>query len=192
MSKFLIAGLGNTGVEYANTRHNAGFDIADAFVKKQESFFVSERLAQVAQVKLKGKQVIVIKPNTYMNLSGKSVKYWVDKENIAIDQLLVLVDDLALPLSRIRIRPSGSDAGHNGLRSLQEAFGTDQYPKLRFGIGNDYPRGGQSDFVLGKWKEEELPLVNLKIQKCVEIIESFIIMGITRTMNTVNKFEFTL
>ena len=192
MSKFLIAGLGNIGAEYANTRHNAGFDIADAFVRKHESFFATERLVQAAQLKLKGKTVIVIKPTTYMNLSGKAVKYWLDKENISVEQLLVVLDDLALPLSRIRLRPSGSDAGHNGLKSIQEALGTDQYPRLRFGIGNAYPKGGQSDFVLGKWSEEELPLVHLKITKCVEIIESFIFMGITRTMNTVNKFEFTL
>lgn len=191
-SKFLIAGLGNIGAEYANTRHNAGFDIADAFVKKHESFFVTERLVHAAQVKLKGKQVIVMKPTTYMNLSGRAVKYWLDKENIPIEQLLVLVDDLALPLSKVRLRPSGSGAGHNGLKSVQEALGTDQYPKLRFGIGNAYPKGGQSDFVLGKWTEGELPLVHLKIAKCVEIIESFVLMGINRTMNTVNKFEFTL
>jgi PTH1 family peptidyl-tRNA hydrolase len=192
MSKFLIAGLGNIGAEYAHTRHNAGFDLATAFVEKHNGQFVSDRLADKAVLKLKGKTVIVIKPTTYMNVSGKAVKYWLEKENIETENLLVLVDELALPVNRIRIRPSGSDAGHNGLRSIQEALGTDSYPRLRFGIGNDFPKGGQSDYVLGKWREEELPLVKSKINKCVEIVESFVLAGITRTMNTFNKFEFTL
>ena len=192
MSKFLIAGLGNIGTEYAHTRHNAGFDLATALVEKQEGHFTSERLADKAVIKLKGTTVHVIKPTTYMNLSGKAVKYWLDKENIEIENLLVLVDEIALPLNRSRLRPSGSDAGHNGLKSIQEALGTDVYPRLRIGIGNDFPKGGQSDYVLGNWSPEEEPLIKAKINKCVEIVESFVLAGITRTMNTFNKFEFTL
>lgn len=190
MSKYLVAGLGNIGAEYANTRHNIGFDIADALVSKHGVGFSQERLADLAEFRLKGKQVFVIKPNTYMNLSGRAVKYWLDKEKIPVENLLVLVDDLALPLSRIRLRPSGSDAGHNGLKSIQESLLTLDYPKLRFGIGNNYPKGRQVDFVLSKWLPSELPVIQEKINKCVEVIESFIVTGIQRTMNEANKLEF--
>jgi len=127
-----------------------------------------------------------------MNLSGKAVKYWMDKEKIPSNQLLVIVDDLALPLTKLRLRPSGSDAGHNGLKNIQEVLATVNYPKLRFGIGNEYPKGGQVDFVLSKWTEPEWPLVELKIQKSVEVIESFIFIGIERTMTEVNKKEYIL
>ncbi len=192
MSKFLIVGLGNLGAEYATTRHNIGFDIADAFVLKHQSQFKVSRLADTAEVKWKGKTAIVIKPNTYMNLSGRAVKYWMDTEKIALDSVLVMVDDVALPLSKIRLRPSGSDGGHNGLKSVQEALQTDKYPKLRFGIGNDYPKGQQVDHVLGKWSPRELPLVKLKVNKCVEVVESFMTIGIERTMSEVNKLEFIL
>lgn len=192
MSKFLIAGLGNIGAEYAHTRHNAGFDLATAFVEKHNGQFTSDRLADKAVLKLKGKSVTVIKPATYMNLSGKAVKYWLEKENIEVGNLLVLVDEIALPLNRIRIRPSGSDAGHNGLKSIQEALGTEVYPRLRIGIGNDFLKGGQSDYVLGGWREDEEPFIKSKIGKCIEIVESFVLAGIARTMNTFNKFEFTL
>ena len=127
-----------------------------------------------------------------MNLSGKAVKYWMDKEKVSVENILVIVDDLALPLSKLRLRPSGSDAGHNGLTSIQEVLGTKDYPKLRFGIGNNYPKGHQSDFVLGKWKKEEEPLVKLKIDKSVEVIETFATQGITTAMNRVNNQEFSL
>ena len=127
-----------------------------------------------------------------MNLSGKAVKYWMDKEKVSVENILVIVDDLALPLSKLRLRPSGSDAGHNGLTSIQEVLGTKDYPKLRFGIGNNYPKGHQSDFVLGKWKKEEEPLVKLKIDKSVEVIETFATQGITTAMNQVNNQEFSL
>ena len=190
MSRYLIAGLGNIGPEYVNTRHNIGFDIADALASKHSASFKTERLADTAIFQFKGKEVLVIKPSTYMNLSGRAVKYWIDLRNIPVEQTLVVVDDLALPLSRLRLRPAGSDAGHNGLRSIQEALNTVNYPKLRFGIGNDFPKGMQSDFVLGKWSKEELPLVQLKIGKAVEVIENFIFMGIERTMADVNKKEF--
>ncbi|HTF28837.1 MAG TPA: aminoacyl-tRNA hydrolase [Flavitalea sp.] len=192
MSKFLIVGLGNIGVEHAQTRHNIGFDVADAFAMKLGGIFQSGRLADIATLKWKGKSVIVIKPTTYMNLSGKAIKYWLDKEKIPVENMLVALDDLALPLSKIRLRPSGSDAGHNGLTSIQEVLMTDKYPRLRFGIGNDYPKGMQVDFVLGKWTNAELPLVKLKLEKCVEVIQSFISIGIERTMTEVNKLDFKL
>lgn len=190
--KFLIVGLGNTGDEYAHTRHNIGFDVVNAFVQKHGSSFRVERLAYVADIKWKGKIFVCICPTTFMNLSGKAVKYWMDKEKISLSNILVIVDDLALPLSKLRLRPSGSDAGHNGLTSLQEVLGTKDYPKLRFGIGNDYPKGHQSDFVLGKWRKEEEPLVKLKIDKSVEVIETFATQGITTAMNQVNNQEFSL
>ena len=192
MGKFLIVGLGNIGTEYVGTRHNIGFELAEAFVRVHESQFSSSRLAEVAVVKWKGRQVVVIKPTTYMNLSGRAVKYWMDTEDIPLESVLVMVDDVALPLSKIRLRPSGSDGGHNGLKSIQEALQTDKYPKLRFGIGNDYPKGRQVDYVLGKWNPLQLPLVQLKMDKCVKAIEDFVTIGIERTMNEVNKMEFIL
>jgi peptidyl-tRNA hydrolase, PTH1 family len=190
MLKYLIVGLGNIGAEYAHTRHNIGFDMADALAAKHEATFRTDRLADVAEIKLKGKLMILIKPSTYMNLSGKAVKYWMDKENIPLDRVLVLVDDLALPLHVMRLRPSGSDAGHNGLRSIQETLGTVDYAKLRVGIGNDYPKGMQVEFVLGKWRESEKLIVNKKIEKAVSIIESFVLQGIARTMNDYNKLDY--
>ena len=192
MSKYLIVGLGNIGSEYELTRHNIGFEIADAFARKYEINFSNERLAAVARHKLKGKLVTLIKPSTYMNLSGKAVKYWMDKESIPIENIFVIVDEVALPLNKIRIRPSGSDGGHNGLRSLQEHLLTVDYPRLRFGIGNNYPKGMQVDFVLGKWTSEELTVVKPKISKCVEIIESFVLSGIDFTMNQYNNLDFSL
>ncbi|MEJ7679852.1 MAG: aminoacyl-tRNA hydrolase [Segetibacter sp.] len=189
MSKFLIVGLGNIGNEYANTRHNIGFDVVQAFVVKHGGFFKTERLAEVAEVKWKGKTLICIKPTTYMNLSGRAFKYYLDKEKVEIDNTLTIVDDLALPLTKIRLRAAGSDAGHNGLKDIQAILGTDKYPKLRFGIGNNYPKGMQVEFVLSRWNKEELPLVNAKIEKCVETIESFVFTGLERTMNLVNNWE---
>lgn len=189
MSKYLIAGLGNNGDEYANTRHNIGFDVVFAFVKKHGGSFKLDRLAYTAEVKWRGKQFICICPTTFMNLSGKAFKYWMDKEKIPLENTLTIVDDLALPLDKIRLRPSGSDAGHNGLKDIQAVLGTDKYPKLRFGIGNNYPRGMQADFVLGKWRPEEIPQVQLKIQYCVDTIEKFVMIGIEKTMNEVNKLS---
>lgn len=192
MSRFLIAGLGNIGQQYAGTRHNIGFDIADAFASKHQAAFRTDRLADVASFSWKGREIVLIKPSTYMNLSGRSLKYWMDNRKVPIGQVLVLVDELAIPLSKIRLRPSGSSAGHNGLRSIEECLGTVDYPRLRFGIGNDFAKGRQVDFVLGQWTAEELPLVQLKIAKCTEVIESFIFTGIERTMTEVNKKEFVL
>ncbi len=191
MSKFLIVGLGNIGSEYANTRHNIGFDVVQAFVLKQNGFFKTERLAEVSEVRWKGKLLICIKPTTYMNLSGRAFKYYLDKEKIDLDNTLTIADDLALPLTKIRLRGGGSDAGHNGLKDIQAILGTDKYPKLRFGIGNNYPKGMQVDFVLGKWNKEELPMVKIKIEKCVDTIESFAVAGLQRTMNQINSWETT-
>lgn len=190
--KYLIVGLGNIGNEYAHTRHNIGFDVVNAFVMKHGGQFRTDRHAYVAEIRWKGKNFVCICPTTYMNLSGKAVKYWLDKEKIETGNILVIVDEIALPLDKIRLRPSGSDAGHNGLKSLQESLGTQDYPRLRFGIGNDYPKGHQADYVLGKWKKEEEPLVKLKIEKSVAIIESFAVQGIALTMNQVNNQVYSL
>ena len=190
MSKYLIVGLGNIGMEYAHTRHNIGFDVVQAFVLKHNGMFKTDRLAEVAEVKWKGRIFICIKPTTYMNLSGKAFKYWMDKEKISLENTLTIVDDLALPLNKLRLRPSGSDAGHNGLKDIQLMLGTDQYPKLRFGIGNNFPKGMQVEFVLSKWFPEELPIVQRKIEKSIELIENFASIGIDRTMNLYNKLEF--
>ena len=190
MDKFLIACLGNIGAEYAGTRHNAGFEVADALAIKHKTEFQPGRLADITEIRLKGKMLLVIKPSTYMNLSGKSVKYWLDKEKIEISRLLVVLDDLAIPLSKLRLRPSGNDGGHNGLKSIQETLGTIDYPRLRFGIGGNYPKGMQVDFVLGKWDKTEIPTVLQKIEKSVEVIEIFAFRGLEPAMNEVNKMNF--
>lgn len=185
--KYLIAGLGNTGMEYDATRHNIGFDVADAFVIRHGGTFRLDRHAYVAECKWKGKTFIVIKPTTYMNLSGKAMKYWLDKEKVGLEASLVILDDLALPLAALRLRASGSAAGHNGLKNIQEVLQTDQYPRLRFGVGNNFPKGRQVEFVLGKWTADELPVVKEKILKSVEVIESFAAIGVARTMSLFNK-----
>jgi peptidyl-tRNA hydrolase, PTH1 family len=190
--KYLIVGLGNIGTDYHHTRHNIGFDVADAFAAKHGALFRSDRLADVAEIKWKGRILVVIKPTTYMNLSGKAVKYWMDKEKIPAENMLVIVDELALPLEVIRLRPGGSDAGHNGLKSIQETIGTNQYPRLRFGIGNDFPKGRQVDYVLGRWTAKEEPVVQQKIDKCAEVIESFASIGLQRSMNNYNNLTFPL
>ena len=192
MSKFLIVGLGNIGMEYAGTRHNIGFDVVEYLALKHQIKFSPDRLAERADLKFRGKQLIIIKPTTYMNLSGKAVKYWLDKEKIPVEHLLVIVDELAIPLTKLRLRSSGSDAGHNGLKSIQDILSSDKYPRLRFGIGNSFPKGMQVEYVLGRWFPEEIPVVKRKIEKCAEIIESFVHIGIERTMNEVNKLEFPL
>ena len=188
--KFLIVGLGNIGDEYAHTSHNIGFDVVNAFVSKHGGQFRVDRLAYVAELKWKGKIFICICPTTYVNLSGKAVKYWMDKEKISVENMLVILDDLAVPLEKLRLRPGGSAAGHNGLKSIQEILGTENYPRLRFGIGNTFPKGRQSEFVLGKWKKEEEAFVKLKIDKSVEVIENFATQGITTAMNLVNNHRF--
>ena len=189
--KILLVGLGNVGDEYAHTRHNIGFDVVNAFVQRHQGKFRVDRLAYVADIKWKGKQFVCICPTTYMNLSGRAVKYWLDKEKVDLASLLVIVDDLALPLDTIRLKPGGSDAGHNGLKSIQESLGTTQYPKLRFGIGNDYPKGKQADFVLSRWKSTEEKQVSNKIIQCVDAIEMVATQGLEIAMNQFNQKSFT-
>lgn len=189
MSKFLFIGLGNIGAEYANTRHNIGFDVINAFVLKHGGSFKVDRLAYVAEVKFRGKQVVCICPTTFMNLSGKAFRYWQEKTKVPLENTLTIVDDISLPLDKIRLRPAGSAAGHNGLKDIQQTLGTDNYPKLRFGIGNSYPKGMQADFVLGKWLKLEEPVVLLKVEKCLEVMESFISAGIEQTMTAFNNLS---
>ena len=192
MNKFLIVGLGNPGNEYANTRHNIGFDVVNAFATKHGGTFKESRLAYMAEVKWKGKIFVCICPTTYMNLSGKAFKYWMDKEKIEIQNTLTIVDDLSLPIEKLRVRKAGTHAGHNGLRDIQAVLGTDEYPKLRFGIGNVFPKGMQADFVLSKWLPNEIEIVKAKITGSVEIIEQMSVIGLDRTMTTCNQLTFNL
>ena len=189
MNKFLIVGLGNIGNEYVNTRHNIGFDVVNAFVLKNNGLFKQDRLAYISEVKWKGKIFICVLPTTYMNLSGKAFKYWLDKEKIDVANTLTILDDLALPIDKLRLRPGGSHAGHNGLRDIELMLGTNEYPRLRFGIGNVFPKGMQADFVLSKWNPNEIATVKLKLEKAVEVIENFATIGIERTMNLVNNLS---
>ena len=185
--KYLIACLGNIGAEYDNTRHNIGFKIADRLAKDLEGTFTTSRLAQVSEMKYKGKTLVVIKPMTYMNLSGKAVKYWLQQEKIPMENVLVVNDDIALPLGTLRLRKQGADGGHNGLTDIIEKLGTNVFCRLRFGLGDDFPRGRQIDFVLGQWKASEEPIVDEKVDVAVEIIKSFVTQGPDRTMNQFNK-----
>jgi peptidyl-tRNA hydrolase, PTH1 family len=189
---FLVAGLGNIGSEYEGTRHNIGFDVVDALVLKHGGSFSIDRLAVKAEISYRGKTLTCIKPTTYMNLSGKALRYWLEKKKIPIERLLVITDDIALPLSRLRLRGSGTDAGHNGLKSIFEELQTEKYPRLRYGVGNDFPRGMQVEYVLGTWRKEDLPLIKIKNERAVQIVESFVHAGLERTMNDYNKIEITL
>lgn len=185
--KYLIAGLGNIGDEYTHTRHNIGFDIADALTEKLNTKFVSERLAFFAESKYKGRQVYIIKPTTYMNLSGKAIAYWKNTLNIPLENILVLVDEMAFPTGQFKIHPKGSDGGHNGLKSIQDALQTTNYPRLRFGIGNNFPKGKQVEYVLGKWNDEEWSVVKKTIPTCVDAILCFVFEGIQNAMNKYNN-----
>lgn len=192
MNKYLIVGLGNPGGEYAGTRHNIGFDVVDAFAAKHGFSFKTERLGEIAAGRLKGRNVICLKPNTYMNLSGKAIKYWRDKEQIQNENILVILDELALPAEKLRLRMAGSSGGHNGLKSIEETLGTTEYPRLRFGIGNQYPKGMQVEYVLGRWTEDEIPLIRKKAIVATELIETYIFQGIDAAMNQFNKLSITL
>jgi len=187
MNKVLIVGLGNPGSEYDNTRHNIGFKILDAFADSLKVHFESSRLAFTAEGKVKNKLFFLIKPTTFMNLSGKAVNYYMQQEKISIENILVITDDVALPLGQIRLRPKGSDGGHNGLKSINEVLGSGNYSRLRFGIGSEYPKGGQVDFVLGKWMNEELSILKPRIEIASSSIKDFGLMGIDKTMNTYNS-----
>ena len=186
MDKYLIVGLGNPGDEYAQTRHNTGYMVLDAFAKASNIVFEDKRYGFVAETSLKGRKVVLLKPTTYMNLSGNAVRYWLNKENIDQHRLLVVSDDVALPIGQFRLKANGSNGGHNGLGHIQQLIGQD-YPRLRMGIGNDYPQGGQIDYVLGRFTSEEQDVLQLSIDTAVEIIKSFVLAGIDITMNQFNK-----
>jgi PTH1 family peptidyl-tRNA hydrolase len=185
--KYLIAGLGNIGYEYQNTRHNIGFMVLDALAKASNLVFTDRRYGAVTEMKIKNRQLILLKPSTYMNLSGNAIRYWLQKENIPVENLLVVLDDVALPFGTLRLKPKGSDAGHNGLKHIQDTLGTQQYNRLRFGIGSDYPKGTQIDYVLGSFSEEEQKTLPEKIELAGEIVKSFCMAGIQNTMNKYNN-----
>lgn len=185
--KYLIAGLGNIGDEYAHTRHNIGFDVLDALAKASNIYFDDKRYAFRAEMKYKSRILILVKPTTFMNLSGKAINYWLQKEQIPVENLLVIVDDLALPFGSLRLRPKGSDGGHNGLFDINQVLGRQDYTRLRFGIGNQFNKGQQVDFVLSKWDEEEKKLLAPRIEIACDIIKSFITIGLDRTMTAHNN-----
>lgn len=185
--KYLIVGLGNIGSEYAGTRHNAGFMIADALAATAGATFSTERYVDIAHMRVKNAQITILKPSTYMNLSGNAVRYWKDKEGIETENILVLVDDCALPFGAIRVKPSGSDAGHNGLKNIAQMLGTQAYARLRFGIGNDFPRGAQIDYVLGHFTPEELTAMTPRIDIAIDAIKAFCLAGIQNAMCNYNN-----
>ena len=185
--KYLIVGLGNIGSEYAGTRHNIGFRVLDALAKASNLVFEDKRYGMVATLPLKGQQLVLLKPSTYMNLSGNAVRYWMGKENIPLERLLVVVDDLSLPFGALRMKPGGSDGGHNGLKHIASVLWTQAYARLRFGIGNDFPRGGQIDYVLGQFTEEDLKTMDERVELACEMVKSFCLAGIQITMNQFNK-----
>lgn len=186
--KYLIVGLGNIGPEYVNTRHNAGFMIADALVAGAGASFSTERYGDIARMRVKNAQLVVLKPSTYMNLSGNAVRYWKDKEGIELENILIIVDDCALPFGAIRLKPSGSDAGHNGLKNIAQMLGTQAYPRLRFGIGNDFPRGTQIDYVLGHFTPGQLKAMDdERIPLAVDAIKTFCLAGLQRAMCDFNN-----
>ena len=185
--KYLIVGLGNIGSEYHETRHNIGFMILDAFAKASNVFFTEKRYGAVAECRIKNKQLILLKPSTYMNLSGNAVRYWMNEEKIPLENVLILVDDLALPFGSLRLKARGSAAGHNGLKNIQELLGTDAYARLRFGIGNQFAKGAQIDFVLGKFTTEEQTTLPARIDLAIDMLKSFCLAGINITMNQFNN-----
>ena len=186
MDKYLVVGLGNIGPDYDLTRHNTGFMVLDAFAKASNTVFSDRRYGFVAETSLKGRKVFLLKPSTFMNLSGNAVRYWLNKEDIDQHRMLVVSDDVALPLGQFRLKANGSNGGHNGLGHIQQLIGQD-YPRLRMGIGADYPMGGQIDWVLGRFSEDELQVLQLTINMAVDIVKSFVLAGIDITMNQYNK-----
>ena len=185
--KYLIVGLGNIGSEYQETRHNIGFITLDAFAKASNVFFTENRYGSVCEYKLKNKTLILLKPSTFMNLSGNAVRYWMKEEKIDIENLLVVVDDLALPFGTLRLKPKGSNAGHNGLKNIEEILGTDQYARLRFGIGSNFEKGRQIEYVLGKFDIKEKELLPTRLDIAIEIIKNFALTGVQNTMNLFNN-----
>ncbi|MFN8257962.1 MAG: aminoacyl-tRNA hydrolase [Bacteroidales bacterium] len=184
--KYLIVGLGNIGEEYKNTRHNIGFKVVEYLAEKENAVFKQDRLAFVTNIKYKGRTLVLIKPTTFMNLSGKAVNYWLQKEDVDISNMMVVVDDLALPFGTIRIKQKGSDAGHNGLINIIETINSQDFARMRFGIGKEFSKGEQIDYVLGKWSQDELDKLDERIEKMGEAVKSFVTIGIERTMNFFN------
>ncbi len=184
--KYLIAGLGNIGEEYNQTRHNIGFEILDELASSSGIFFESSRYASVAEMRYKGRTLILIKPSTYMNLSGKAVSFWLQAEKIPVSNLMVVTDDLNLPFGKIRLRGKGSDGGHNGLKHINQVLGRQDYPRLRFGIDDRFHKGRQVDYVLGKWSAEEQPQLKERLDICTDAIKSFTTIGLERTMGSFN------
>ncbi len=185
--KYLIVGLGNIGSEYVDTRHNIGFRTVDAFAKKQSAEWEDKRYGFVARTRVKNAELILLKPSTYMNLSGQAVRYWAQQEKIPVERVLVIVDDLSLPVGKIRMRGSGSAGGHNGLKNIESCMMTQNYARIKFGIGNEFPRGAQVDFVLGQFSEEDNKVIEEKLDYVGEMIKSFCLQGLDRTMNQYNK-----
>lgn len=185
--KYLIVGLGNIGREYHETRHNIGFMVVDALAREADISFSDGRYGATATLSIKGCQLVLLKPSTYMNLSGNAVRYWMQKEHIDLEQTLIIVDDIALPFGTLRLKGQGSDAGHNGLKHIAETLGTQAYARLRFGIGNDFPRGMQIDYVLGHFTDEQMELMPERLKTAGEIVKSFCLAGINLTMNQYNK-----
>lgn len=185
--KYLIVGLGNPGDKYSETRHNIGFKVVDAFVKEQGVLFKSDKTAEVAQAKFKGRTIVLIKPTTYMNLSGKAVNYWMQAEKIPLENILVITDDIALPFGKLRMKGKGSDGGHNGLKDIQSVLKSQEYARLRFGVGSDFYKGQQSDYVLGEWSDEERETLNERIKIATEFIKGFTTIGLNLTMTNWNN-----
>jgi PTH1 family peptidyl-tRNA hydrolase len=191
LMKYLIAGLGNPGEKYAETRHNIGFKVLDAFAEASDVFFTHERYADVARLKYKGRIFVLVKPMTFMNLSGKAVDYWLKKENVDLENTLIIVDDLALSYGTIRLKDKGGDGGHNGLKDIINILGHQNFNRLRFGIGNHFSKGGQVDFVLNNWSDDEAKLLPERISKMIGAIKNFGTIGMERTMNFFNsKYDF--
>ncbi len=186
MKKFLIVGLGNIGDKYLETRHNIGFKILDEVAEEHKVSFETEKLGDVATFRFKGRTFFLLKPNTFMNLSGKAVKYWMQKEKIAIDNILVVTDDLNIDFGTIRVKAKGSDGGHNGLKDIQEKLGTNKYPRFRFGVGANYAKGRQVDYVLGDWNKEEISQLIERLPIAAKVVVSFGTVGLANTMNTYN------
>ena len=184
--KYLIVGLGNIGAEYQDTRHNIGFTILDAFAKASNVFFTENRYGATCEVKMKGRTLILLKPSTFMNLSGNALRYWMNKENVAIENVLVIVDDIALPFGTLRLKPKGSAAGHNGLKNIEEILGHNDYARLRFGLGDDFKRGQQIAYVLGKWTAEQSKALPARTEIAGEMIKSFGLAGLELTMTQFN------
>lgn len=186
MKKYLIAGLGNIGQEYAGTRHNVGFKVLDTLAAQKEVDFEPARLGDIASFKIKGRSVLCLKPSTYMNRSGKALRYWLEKEKIPLENLLVITDDINIPFGTLRLKTKGSDGGHNGLKDIQQVLGTTQYSRFRFGVGSEFAKGGQVNYVLSPWLEEEQEALKERMQRSAELVSSFVLAGPKITMNQFN------